>query len=336
MSKTLSKLGVVVAASAVGLAAFTTGAFTKELKLAHFVPARHHIDAKVFRPMTKELAKISGGKLTIKIFPGGALGRGPREQFKRAINRVADLTFGLQGYTSKQFPRTLLAELPNIGTSPQDMTKRMWKALPTIQADYKDVKILGVWMTDATILISKGKPITKMSDLKGLKIRTPSALAGGLLKKWGAIPVPMPAPKIYQAFQTGIVDAVFIGASAVRSFKLQEVGKYYTFGLPATYTAQFLVMNKDAYNELSAAEKKQLASVTGQKLSLVGASEYAKAGVSSEGFITKSGGKIVKISAAEAKKFSSAADAYVLEVIAAREKAGIKAKSIVGALKGKM
>lgn len=109
MSKIVTKLGMVAAASAIGLAAFTTGAVSKELKLAHFVPARHHVDAKVFSPMAKELAKISGGKLTIKIFPGGALGRGPREQFKRAINRVADITFGLQGYTSKQFPRTLLA-----------------------------------------------------------------------------------------------------------------------------------------------------------------------------------------------------------------------------------
>jgi len=336
MSKTITRLGLAAAVASAGVMAPGAMAVAKELKFAHFVPARHHIDSKVVRPMSVELAKLSGGKLTIKIFPGGALGAGPREQFKRAINRVADITFGLQGYTSKQFPRTLLAELPNIGSSPQDMTKRMWKALPQIQADYKDVKILGLWMTDFTVLVSKNKPITKLSDLKGLKIRTPSALAGGLLKKWGAIPVPMPAPKIYQAFQTGIVDAVFIGGSGIRSFKLQEVGKYYTTGLPQTFTSQFLVMNKDSYKELSAGEKKQLDSLTGLKISLAGATAYEKAGVSTMKFVEKGGGKIVKLSADEAKKFSTAADAYVGEVIAAREKAGIKAKAIVGALKGKM
>lgn len=336
MSGPITRLALAGVIAAAGVITPSLSAIAKELKLATFVPARHHIDKKVFRPMSAELAKQSGGKLTIKIFPGGALGAGPREQFKRAINRVADMTFGLQGYTSQQFPRTLLAELPNIGTSPQDVTRKMWKAIDHIQADYKDVKILGLWMTDFTVLISKKKPITSLADLKGLKIRTPSALAGGLLKKWGAIPVPMPAPKIYQSFQTGIVDAVFIGGSGIRSFKLQEVGKYYTVGLPLTFTSQFLVMNKNSYNELSADEKKQLDAQTGLKMSLTGAAEYEKAGVSTMKFVEKGGGKIVTLAPAEAKKFSDAANAYVTEVIAAREKAGIKAKAIVGALKGTM
>lgn len=336
MAKHIMTSTLMAAVAAGGLIASAGEVVSKELRLAHFVPARHHIHTKVFVPMAAELAKISGGKLTIKIFPGGSLGKGPREQYKRAIDRIADMTFSLQGYTSQQFPRTLLAELPNLASSPPDATERLWKAYDHVKADYKDVRVLGLWMIDHTILISKDKPITKLSDLKGLKIRTPSRLAGGLLKKWGAIPVAMPAPKIYQQFQTGIIDAVFIGTSGVRSFKLNEVGKYYTINLPKTYTAQFLVMNKTSYAELNDQEKKWLNSLSGKKLSMKAADEYEKAGLRTEKFITSKGGKLVKLSADEQKKFSAAADAYVSEVIAAREKAGIKAKALIGAMKGTM
>lgn len=59
----------------------------KELKLAHFMPPVHILHQKVFTPLSEDLAKATGGDLTIKIYPSEALGKGPVQQYKRAVER---------------------------------------------------------------------------------------------------------------------------------------------------------------------------------------------------------------------------------------------------------
>ncbi len=46
--------------------------------------------------------------------------KGPLEQFVRVVQGVADIVWGLQGYTSSQFPNTMISELP--GALPDGMT----------------------------------------------------------------------------------------------------------------------------------------------------------------------------------------------------------------------
>ena len=57
-----------------------------ELKLAHFMSPKHPMDRFIMRPWTEQIAKQSGGALKIRIYPGGALGKGPVAQFKRAVD----------------------------------------------------------------------------------------------------------------------------------------------------------------------------------------------------------------------------------------------------------
>ena len=60
---------------------------------------------------------MSGGGMTVRIYPGGALGKGPVAQFKQAVDGVADVTFGLPGFTSQLIPRTGMIELPGVAPS---------------------------------------------------------------------------------------------------------------------------------------------------------------------------------------------------------------------------
>lgn len=336
MTKLFSKLALTAAVVAAGLMSLNTVASAKELKLAHFVSPKHPMHSKFMAPMAATLAKNSAGKLTIKIYPAGALGKGPREQYNRAVDGIADITFGLHGYTSPQFPRTLLSELPGLGNSATDVTAKAWKAAKLLEGDYTDVKMLALWMNDRSVLITKDKQIKSLADLKGLKVRAPSKLAAGLLRAWGAIPQTMPVTKVYTSLQTGVIDGVFIGASAIRAFKLAEVGKFFTTGLPATFNSFYLVMNKKAWNGLSAAEKKQLNAVTGEAASMKAATGYDRAGKAGIGVAKKAGRTVEPLSSSEAAKFQAIADAYVKKVVAAREKAGIPAGKIIGMMKGTM
>ena len=85
----------VLGAAALGAAATAAlapvEAFATELKLAHFTSPRHPMDRFFMRPWSEELARMSNGELTVRIFPAGELGKGPQQQFKRAVDGAADI-----------------------------------------------------------------------------------------------------------------------------------------------------------------------------------------------------------------------------------------------------
>ena len=325
------------ALAAIALAALTSlaavpGAQAKELKLAHFMSPKHPMHRFVMAPLSQEVAKATNGKLTIRIYPAGALGKGPKAQYKRAVSGVADMTFGLHGYTSNQFPRTLMIELPGVSTGPVQATRMLWAAYdPHFLPEYRRVKAIALWANDKAVLITRDKPIRTLADVKGMKIRVPSKLAARLIREWGGTPVPMPVPKVYNALKTGVVDGVFIGASGIRSFKLFEAGNYATTGLPATVAAFYLVMNADSWSKLTDAEKAALTKASGKGLSMKAAKAYARAGMAG---LKLFGSKktVIALSPAEAARFKAGADKVVAAVVAQREKDGIPGGAIVKAM----
>ena len=165
-------LAAATITAAIGLGA--TPALSVELKLAHFMSPKHPMDRFIMRPWTKEVEKLSGGKLTVRIYPGGALGKGPVAQFKRAVDGIADITFGLQGFTSNLFPRTGLVELPGMAKNAAIAANKIWDAFPLLEPEYKRVKVLALWTNETQTIMTKSKPIRSVDDMKGLKFRVPS------------------------------------------------------------------------------------------------------------------------------------------------------------------
>lgn len=260
-----------VGAALVALASPET-AQSAELKLATPFPPTHLMQRVVWEPLAAEIAKGSNNALTVRIYPAGALGASMDGQYKRAIDNVAEISYGMQGANSSLFRRTLMIELPGAAENNVAATNRLWDAMDLIHEDYARTKVLALWTVGPYILMSK-KPIKTLDDIKGLKVRSPSKIIGDVLQTWGASPVNLPAGKIYEAMEQGVIDAAYIAAGAINSFKLGEVVKYYT-AIPPVMTPMFLVMNKEVYDGLSADQKKLIDSVTGRELSLKAARAY--------------------------------------------------------------
>ena len=279
----LMLMGLISATLFGGLQFFTPQVvIAKELRLAHFSSPKHPMDRLFMRPWTKKVNKMSGGQLSVKIFTGGKLGKGPRAQFKRAVDGVADITWGLQGYTSKIFKRTAMVELPGVAKNSNELVRKMWGAYKLIAPEYKRVKVLALWVGEAPIFMSRNKPIRKLSDLKGMKIRTPSANQSRWLKALGATPVSMPITQVYRALETGRVDALLVPPSVIRSFKIGEVARHFTTGLDAAFGRSpfFLVMNKKSWGNLSKEQKSLINKTTGANWSFNATAIYEKAGAS--------------------------------------------------------
>lgn len=265
-------LGMLCVAGAV---AFSTVALAKkELSLANFIPPKHVMNAKVFYPFAKRVGEITKGEVTVKVYPSGELGAGPKRQYNRVTSGVADITFGVQGYTSSQFPRTLAAELPGLYKDPVTGIKTLWKNFDLVAGDYDRVKVLAVWYNSPMALLTRNKPVRSLADLKGLTIRAPSAIIAKALKAWGANAVTMPIPQVYNAMQTGVIDGVILGTDAVKSFRLQEVSKHATFGFPTAASTFFLLMNKKSWEGLSKAQQAAIDKISGEVLSVQATEAY--------------------------------------------------------------
>ena len=236
----------------------------QELKLASFVPPTHVIWTDVITPWTRELAKLSNNQLTVRMFPAMQLGGRPPDLYRQVVQGISDITFTLPGYTSGEFPMMALTELPGTAENAADGTRKIWKLFDQYLArDFKDTKVLMLWNSDSASLMSRSKPIRTLEDLKGMRIRTPSAAQSAQLEALGATPVDMPANQIYNNLDRGVIDASMIPMSAALDFKLIEVVKYFTINAPLGRSPFLVAMNRGRYEKLPADLKKVIDTTTG-------------------------------------------------------------------------
>jgi len=233
--------------------------WAQELKFANFTPPFHTVNESVIEKLNADLSAATGGELTVRGYHGGELGAGPVEQYVRAVQGVADITWGLPGYTSSQFGKTMIAELP--GAIPVEMPgyEALWNAFDGhLAGEFPGTVTLGLWTSEPNVMIMKEKQIRTPADLQGLKVRVAGATAAEVATALGATPVQMPINQVYQSLETGLIDGVFTGASTLSDFKLSEVAGSVTTGAPLGRLTFYAVMNKGAYDGLDDAKRAAL------------------------------------------------------------------------------
>jgi TRAP-type C4-dicarboxylate transport system substrate-binding protein len=241
------------------------------LKFAHFVPPAHVITESIIEPLKAQTEEATDGSLVIDIYPGGELGPGPVEQYVRAVNGVADITFGLAGYTSSQFPLSMIVELPGVVDEAGSGYAAVWAVYDEYLApEFPGTKPLALWTSEPNVLIMKDREVRSPEDLAGLKVRVSGAVPGRVIEALGATPVQMPATEMYNALQTGLIDGIMTGASAIRDFRLNEVADVYVEGPSLGNILFYVVMNQERYDSLPEGEKAAIDAIAGEMLSRSG------------------------------------------------------------------
>lgn len=99
------------------------------------------------------------------------------------------------------------------------------------------------------------RPISKASDLAGLKLRLPQSdvmLAG--FKAFGATVSSLPFPQLYGALQSGQFDGEENPIATIQSGKFSQVQKYLSLS-GHVYDPAVILVSKDLWNELSPADR---------------------------------------------------------------------------------
>lgn len=247
-----------------------------ELKLASFVPPTHSIWAKVLMPWAKKVEETSKGRLKIAGYPSMQLGGKAPELYRQMVQGIADIVFTLPGYTSGDFPMMSLTELPGTASSARDGTEKIWKRLEEgyFDKEFADAKMLMLWNADNAGFLTREKPVRKTDDVKGLRLRSPSAAQAAQIEHLGGVAVSMPVPAVYPGIERGTVDGAMIPVTTLLDFKLIEVVKHITTEAPLGRSPFMVSMQKKRYESLPAELRKVIDDTTGLELALQGAATY--------------------------------------------------------------
>ena len=252
----------LIAITMAGLTA-TPDAMAQEikLKLSHFLPAAHNHHVNVIVPWVEEVKKRTNGRVEITVFPTASLCK-PPQQYDCAKSGIADMAWGVTGWTPGRFPMSSVIELPYMhrtaGVGSQ-MLADLWPKY--LSKEYDDVHVLAMNVQPGGHIHTHSKLVRNLDDFKGLKIRIPTAVVGDILDTLGATKVGMPAPAIYEAMSNKVVDGFGMPFEALPPFRLIEVSKYHTeVGM---YTTAFaLFMNKARFDSLPVDVQKVLTETT--------------------------------------------------------------------------
>ncbi len=305
----------------------TSNAAAIQLTYSNFFPPSH-IQSKLAAAWCKEVEKRTNGKVKITYYPGGTLTKG-KNCYDGVVNGLSDIGMSVLAYTRGRFPIMQAVDLP-LGYTSGVVATKICNAVYNKFKDpgFKDTQVMYLMAHGPGLLFTKKKPVKKLEDLKGVKIRAHGTTAA-LVKALGGTPVAMPMPELYQALQKGVVEGAFYPMEVNKGWKMAEQVKYCTMSLSCAYTTSFfVVMNKKKWNALPADVKKTIEEINKEWIV-----KHGKAWDSSDAegkkYFLEKGGKIITLSKDELARWKKASRPVISQYIAQMKKKGINGKEIV-------
>lgn len=285
------------------------------LRLHHFLPAVSNIHVNFLKPWADKVEKESDGALRIRIYPSMQLGGTPPQLYDQARDGVADLVWTLPGYTAGRFPRLEVFELPFV-SAPGGVANA--KAVQEFSAgllsdELREVHPIAVWANDQGLIHSRRK-VHGLEDMRGLKIRFPTRLAGEALKALGASPVGMPVPQVPEALAQGVIEAALVPWEVVPALKLHElVGHHTSFAGTPTFQASthLVVMNPARYRDLPAELRQVLDANSGEAAAVMAGSAFDTGGAEARKKAEARGNEVHTLAEAEVTRFKEAVQPVV-------------------------
>ncbi len=209
-----------------------------------------------------ELAKEkSGGKFNVRGFPGGQLG-GDLQTVSALQGGTIDMTVLNAGLLVGLDKRFAVLDFPFLFATPTEADAIVDGPIGSkLHAGLADKGLIGLgyWELGFRNVTNSKRPITKIEDFKGLKLRVlQSPLFIDLFNALGANSVPLPFPELYSALEQKVVDGQENPVTTILGAKFNEVQKYVS-ETRHIYNAQSVLISKKTWDALSGDEKKIIA-----------------------------------------------------------------------------
>ncbi|WP_028311724.1 TRAP transporter substrate-binding protein DctP [Derxia gummosa] len=198
------------------------------MRISHQFPPLHQV-AKAMESFASDARAATGGRVEVQVF-------GAEQLYKANQNHAAVARGQVEAAVISNFtwgstvPEMNLSSIPFL-IARADQLRRFPGSEAAKLLDGK-LEATGVrnlaWLVDANdaLFTSSKAPLIAPADFRGVKIRGFSKLVDHGFAAMGATPVTMPGSEVYQALQSGVIDAGVTGVAAGHSRRYYEVQKY--------------------------------------------------------------------------------------------------------------
>src|SRR6478735_7194673 len=260
----------VMAAAALAVLSQPVAAQTT-LTMSSWVAPNHLLTIDVLAVWGQQVEKATNGRVKLRMLPKHP--SAPPGTFDAVRDDLVDVSYVTASYTPARHVLPMLAELPGGGATSVvnslAYSRIHWKYLQQA-GEYKGVKLLAVFTHGPGQMFNTKRPINKVEDLAGMKIRTGGGIAEEMARALGASAFVKPAPESYELLSSGVADGTFFPLESIISFKLDTVIKYATLFPGGFYSSSFgFFMNEDKWNKLSKQDQDAIMSVSGEALALL-------------------------------------------------------------------
>jgi tripartite ATP-independent transporter DctP family solute receptor len=229
------------------------------LKLAHALDPQHPVHQGMVH-LQKRLEEISGGTMTVEIYPSAVLG-GETECLEQLQNGVLAMTKSSTGPMEAFIPEMKLFGLPYLfRDSGHFWTFADSELGRSLLHKGRDRKMYGLCYYDAGTrnFYTKDRQIRTPEDLQGLKIRVMnSPMAIQMVEMMGASPTPISWGELYSALAQGIVDGAENNPPSFYSNKHYEICKFFSLD-GHVVLPDMLLISTLVWDQLSRQEQKWL------------------------------------------------------------------------------
>ena len=273
---TIVAIGAVFLTSACGGSA--AGDDTVTLKLAESFPDTHIVSQLLPQKFAERVEKESGGRLKIEHYPSEQLGKAS-DMIDVVENGTADIGFWGAAYLSDRLPLTTVGTLPGVYDDAVDGSQTLYDmsigSLGEAELEPLGSISLMAFTMNQYQLMTADQKIESVKDIRGLRVRTSGGYQESTAEQFGAVPVSMAGPEMYQAFQRGTINATFVTTDSMAPYELQEVLGYGTDNLSLGGFPGYYAISEQAFAGLDEELQKVVVDV-GKDLSYEFGGEMAK------------------------------------------------------------
>ena len=228
----------------------------KILRLAHSLSVDHSVH-KAMVYMAEQLEKKSDGKIILKIYPSGQLGS-ERETVELlqlgslAITKVsaAVMESFAEEYRVLGLPYLFRDKAHALRVFDGEIGRQI-----LLSGEEFWLRGLGFYDAGSRSFYTKAAPITRPSDLAGMKVRVMNSNTSiNMIEAMGGSPTPIPFGELYTALQSGVVDAAENNPPSLYLSRHYEVCKYYSID-EHTQIPDVLLIGKLAWDKLTEQEQ---------------------------------------------------------------------------------
>ncbi len=224
---------------------------TVELTFAFHAPPTASLTTAIFEPWATEVEEASNGRIKITRYPGETLVKAG-DAYDAVATGLCDIAQVDTEMNPGRFPVLGINTLPFFYPSTEVAGIVSHEILNkyAVDSELQEVKLL----ITAPLHFAQyfgNKPVEKLEDFAGLKIRASGKVEASAIDALGAIPVEVGTGDMFSALDRGTIDGCFFAYSGALAFGIKDATKYRTEleFLPRVF---LVAMNKDAYNQLPA------------------------------------------------------------------------------------